>query len=176
MEIVVKMKAQVETTFWQNKKVFLTGHTGFKGSWLSLWLTSMGAKVTGYALRPTTTPSLYSILDIANIVYKDITGNICDFHSLQNAIKESNPDIVIHMAAQAFVGYSYANPIETYSTNVMGTVHLLEAARASESIKAIVVVTTDKCYENVEREWGGYEKVSPWEGMTLIVAVRGVQN
>lgn len=157
------MTAQVDPFFWKGKKVFLTGHTGFKGSWLSLWLVSMGAKVTGYALAPATTPNLYDVLAIDSLIEKSYIADIRDFANLQNAISEIKPDVVIHLAAQPLVRYSYSNPVETYATNVMGTVHLLESTRTIDSVRATVVVTTDKCYENKEWAWG-YRENEPLGG------------
>ncbi len=144
---------EVNPKFWVGKRVFLTGHTGFKGSWLSLWLQSLGAEVFGFALNPPTTPSLFVEADVAKGMRSTI-GDIRDYAAVISAIKNCNPDIIIHMAAQPLVRYSYKSPIETYSINVMGTVHLYEAARQVESVKAIVNVTTDKCYENKEWVWG----------------------
>lgn len=148
--------------FWQGKKVFLTGHTGFKGSWLSLWLQQMGAHVTGFALAPSTTPSLFEEANVAAGM-TSVIGDIRDFSAVQAALLQAKPEIVIHMAAQPLVRYSYANPIETYATNVMGTVHLLEAIRQTEGIKAVVNVTSDKCYENQEWPWG-YRENEPMGG------------
>ncbi|MBU3590683.1 CDP-glucose 4,6-dehydratase [Polynucleobacter sp. 78F-HAINBA] len=155
--------AQVDPVFWKDKKVFLTGHTGFKGSWLSLWLTSMGAKVTGYALAPNTTPNLFDVLAIGSLIEKSYISDIRDLATLQKAMFEAKPDVVIHMAAQPLVRYSYANPVETYATNVMGTVHVLESTRAIDTVRATVVVTTDKCYENKEWIWG-YRENEPMGG------------
>lgn len=140
-------------TFWQNKRIFLTGHTGFKGSWLSLWLQSMGAQVVGYALASSTNPSLFELTDVAKGM-TNIIGDIRDLAHLKTVFAEHQPEIVIHMAAQPLVRYSYVEPVETYSTNVMGVVNLLEAVRATPSVKAVVIVTTDKCYENLEWDWG----------------------
>ena len=139
--------------FWTDKRVFLTGHTGFKGGWLSLWLQSLGAKVTGYAFNPPTQPNLFEVASIEKDM-KSIIGDIRDLDHLKKAMKEANPDILIHMAAQPLVRYSYANPVETYATNVMGTVHVLEAARENKNIKAILNVTSDKCYDNREIDRG----------------------
>lgn len=155
--------AQVDPQFWKGKKVFLTGHTGFKGSWLSLWLTSMGAKVTGYALTPNTAPNLFDVLAIDSLIEKSHIADIRDLSSLQKAMSSANPDVVIHMAAQPLVRYSYANPVETYATNVMGTVHVLESARSINALRATVIVTTDKCYENKEWVWG-YRENEPMGG------------
>ncbi|MFI3219153.1 MAG: CDP-glucose 4,6-dehydratase [Methylococcales bacterium] len=140
--------------FWQNKRVFLTGHTGFKGSWLALWLQFMGAKVTGYALSPPTEPNLFTVANIEQGLINHIIGDIRNAEQLKAAMQAAQPDIVLHLAAQALVRYSYTQPIETYSVNVMGTVCLLEAIRATPSVKAVVNVTTDKCYENREWHWG----------------------
>jgi len=153
----------VDSFFWKDKKVFLTGHTGFKGAWLSLWLASMGAKVTGYALAPDTTPNLFSVLGIGFLIKKSHIADIRDLANLQKAMYEAKPDVVIHMAAQPLVRYSYANPVETYATNVMGTVHALESTRSIDSVRATVVVTTDKCYENKEWVWG-YRENEPMGG------------
>lgn len=167
----------VEPFFWKGKKVFLTGHTGFKGSWLSLWLASMGARVTGYALAPNTTPNLFEVLKINSLVDKSHIADIRDLAALQKAMSEAKPDAVIHMAAQPLVRYSYANPVETYATNVMGTVHVLESTRLIDAVRATVVVTTDKCYENKEWVWGyrenesmgGYDPYSNSKGCAELV-------
>lgn len=139
--------------FWQGKRVLITGHTGFKGSWLSLWLQSMEAQVVGYALAPPTTPSLFEVADVAQGM-TSIIGDIRDLAHLKTVFAKHQPEIVIHMAAQPLVRYSYIEPVETYSTNVMGTVNLFEAVRATPSVKAVINVTTDKCYENKEWAWG----------------------
>lgn len=153
----------VTPSFWKDKKVFLTGHTGFKGGWLSLWLSSMGAKVTGYALAPNAQPNLFEALSISTLIEQSYIGDIRDFEHLKKSMLLAEPDVLIHMAAQPLVRYSYDNPIETYATNVMGTVHVLEAARQVEALRATVVVTTDKCYENKEWEWG-YRENEPMGG------------
>ncbi len=140
--------------FWENKTVFLTGHTGFKGTWLSLWLTHKGAKVVGYALNPPTAPSLFELAQVKDIMHKSHIGDINDREKLEAAVLQSNPDIVIHMAAQPLVRTSYRDPVYTYQTNVMGTVYLMEAVRKCTSVKAVVNVTTDKCYDNKEWVWG----------------------
>ena len=161
----------MNSAFWQGKRVFLTGHTGFKGSWLSLWLQSLGAEVTGYALNPPTNPSMFEVAKVADGM-KSIMGDIRDLNALQKAMQDATPEIVIHMAAQPLVRYSYANPVETYATNVMGSVHLLEAVRNTESVKAVVNVTSDKCYENREWMWA-IARMSRWVDMihTAIVKV-----
>ncbi len=135
--------------FWKDKKVFITGHTGFKGSWLSIWLTESGANVTGYSLPPSTTPSMFKSLMLEEKV-NTIFGDIRDYENLKQQIILSEPDIVIHMAAQALVLESYENPMETYQINLMGTVNILNAIRNISSIKAFINVTSDKCYENKE--------------------------
>lgn len=143
----------INRKFWQGKKVFITGHTGFKGSWLSLWLYSLGAEVSGFALAPPTNPSLYNLGRINELV-KSTIGDIRDKEALEKALFTAKPEIIIHMAAQPLVRDSYINPVETYATNVMGTVNLLEAVRHCNSVRAVVNVTTDKCYENKEWVWG----------------------
>lgn len=143
----------VNNHFWKNKKVVITGHTGFKGSWLSLWLHSLGVNVYGYGLAPATSPALFNILELEKKIYSHI-GDIRDFEVLKQYINEIQPEIIIHMAAQPLVRYSYDFPIETYQTNVMGTVNLLESVRQCASVRAVVNVTTDKCYENKEWDWG----------------------
>jgi CDP-glucose 4,6-dehydratase len=140
----------------------LTGHTGFKGSWLSLWLESLGSEVTGFSLAPPTTPNLFEVANVARGMTSYIS-DIRDLSSLQNAMQEAKPEIVIHMAAQPLVRKSYSDPVETYATNVMGTVNLLESVRQTPSVKAVVVVTTDKCYENKEWPWG-YRETEPMGG------------
>ena len=159
----VSMRGQVNPQFWSGKRVFLTGHTGFKGGWLTLWLASMGAKVTGFSLAPNTNPNLYEVAKIASCCEKSILGDIRNLDSLATAMQLANPDVVIHMAAQPLVRYSYANPVETYATNLMGTVHVLEALRTCNSVKAALMVTTDKCYENKEWVWG-YRENEPMGG------------
>lgn len=148
--------------FWKYKKVFVTGHTGFKGSWLSLWLQSLGAEVTGYALEPPTKPSLFEVAHVAEGM-TTLIGDVCDFAQLAAVISRCAPEIVIHMAAQSLVRYSYAEPVETFSTNVMGTVNVLEAVRQSGSVRVVIVVTSDKCYENREWVWG-YREGEPVGG------------
>ena len=153
----------VNSDFWCGKRVFLTGHTGFKGSWLSLWLHSLGAEVYGLALAPPTKPNLFTVAQVADCMASHTVGDIRDLATAQKAIEAAQPDVVIHMAAQSLVRLSYAEPVETYAINVMGTVHVLESARRTPSVKAIVVVTTDKCYENKEWSWG-YRENEPIGG------------
>ncbi len=157
------MNLRIQSQFWRNKRVFLTGHTGFKGGWLTTWLSSMGAKVTGFSLAPKTNPNLFEVAHIASQCAQSQIGDIRNLNELQEAMFISNPDIVIHMAAQPLVRYSYENPVETYATNVMGTVNLLESIRSCSSVRAAVIVTTDKCYENREWVWG-YRENEPMGG------------
>lgn len=156
------MNAHVTPAFWHGKKVFLTGHTGFKGSWMSLWLQRMGAQVKGFALEPPTTPALFNQAKVAAGMESHI-GDIRDLATIAASMKAFNPDILIHMAAQPLVRLSYSEPVETYATNVMGTVHVLQAARKCSNLRAIVNVSTDKCYENREWEWG-YRENEPMGG------------
>ena len=156
------MEIMTNNDFWKEKKIFLTGHTGFKGSWLSLWLYSLGAKVTGYALEPPTRPSLFELCHNEEII-QSIIGDIRDKCTLREAMLKAQPDIVIHMAAQPLVRDSYKIPAETFEINVMGTVNLFEAVRHCKSVKAVVNVTTDKCYENKEWLWG-YRENEPMGG------------
>jgi len=139
--------------FWKNKKVFITGHTGFKGSWLCLWLDLLGANVTGYALKPPTHPSLFELCKIDQFV-RSIMADVRDLRKLKKAMIATRPDIVIHMAAQPLVRESYRNPVDTYDVNVMGTVNVLEAVRSCKSVKTVVNITTDKIYENKEKATG----------------------
>ncbi len=150
------------TSFWRGRRVFVTGHTGFKGSWLSLWLQKLGAEITGYALSPPTNPSLFEVARVEGGM-RSIIADVRDPEALAKAMREIRPEIVIHMAAQPLVRYSYKNPVETYATNVMGTVHLLEAVRQVDTVRAVVIVTSDKCYENKEWPWG-YRENEPMGG------------
>lgn len=150
-------------SFWREKKVFITGHTGFKGSWLCLWLHRMGARVYGYALAPPTQPSLFELARVEELLAGNAVADVRDYEKLARALSAAEPEIVIHMAAQPLVRDSYKIPVETYATNVMGTVHLLEAVRSCPTVKAVVNVTTDKCYENREWVWG-YRESEPMGG------------
>ena len=156
------MISSVDPKFWKGKRVFLTGHTGFKGSWLSLWLQSMGAVVKGYALAPPTEPALFDEARVAEGMESEF-GDVRDLTRLRSSVDAFRPEILIHMAAQPLVRLSYKDPVDTYSTNVMGTVNVLETARHSSTLKAIVNVTTDKCYENKEWVWG-YREDEPMGG------------
>jgi CDP-glucose 4,6-dehydratase len=148
--------------FWQGKRVFVTGHTGFKGSWLALFLRHFGAEVAGFALAPATSPNLWGLLDL-NSDIQATTDDIRNASALRTAVTHFQPEIVFHLAAQALVRASYVDPVETYSTNVMGTVNLLEAVRATPSVRAVVSVTSDKCYDNQEWVWG-YREADPIGG------------
>ncbi|WP_431469977.1 CDP-glucose 4,6-dehydratase [Sphingosinithalassobacter sp. LHW66-3] len=152
----------IDPAFWTGKRVFLTGHTGFKGSWLSLWLQDLGALVKGFALTPPTEPALFNVASVAEGMESEI-GDIRDLEPLARAMTDFAPDIVVHMAAQPLVRLSYEDPVGTYATNVMGTVHVLEAVRRTPSVRAILSVTTDKCYENREWPWG-YRETEPMGG------------
>lgn len=170
------MSVSVNPSFWKGKRVLVTGHTGFKGSWLSLWLQSMDAELCGFALDAPTDPNLFSEADVARGM-RSIVGDVRDFASVRAAVFDFRPEIVIHMAAQPLVRLSYTEPVETYATNVMGTVHVLEAARQVGSVRAVVNVTTDKCYENKEWVWGyredepmgGYDPYSNSKGCSELV-------
>jgi CDP-glucose 4,6-dehydratase len=148
--------------FWQGKKVFITGHTGFKGSWLCLWLHKLGAQVTGYSLKPPTEPSLFDLCRIDQVT-NTIIADVRDGETLRRQMVAAAPEVVIHMAAQPLVRDSYKIPVETYSINVMGTVNLFEAVRQCKSVQAVINVTTDKCYDNKERI-RGYEENDPLGG------------
>lgn len=166
----------VDVDFWKGKRVFLTGHTGFKGGWLSLWLQKMGAEVSGYALAPVSTPSMFHLARVGEGM-RSIIGDVADAGQLGEAMRSVAPEIVIHMAAQPLVRLSYASPVGTYATNVMGTVHLLEAARHIPGIRAVVNVTSDKCYENRDWIWpyrendpmGGHDPYSSSKGCSELV-------
>lgn len=163
--------------FWRGQRVFLTGHTGFKGGWLSLWLQALGAELTGYALAPGNSPNLFAHANVASGMHS-VVGDVRDLNALQQAMKRAQPDIVIHMAAQSLVRYSYHNPVETYATNVMGTVHVLESVRHTPSVRAVVNVTSDKCYDNQsldrgfreEDPMGGFDPYSNSKGCAELVS------
>jgi CDP-glucose 4,6-dehydratase len=152
----------MKSDFWKGRRVFLTGHTGFKGSWLALWLQALGADVTGYALAPDTDESLFKVASVGDGM-RSVIADLRDLSALVREVKAAAPEVVIHMAAQALVRESYLAPLDTYAVNVMGTAHVLEAVRATPDVKAVVCVTTDKCYENREWHWG-YREVDPLGG------------
>jgi CDP-glucose 4,6-dehydratase len=162
--------------FWKNRKVLLTGHTGFKGSWLSLWLQGLGADVSGYSIDVPTDPSLYDAAEVGDSM-TSVTGDVRDLESLNSFVHETGPEIVIHMAAQSLVRRSYTDPVGTYDTNIMGTVNLLEAVRNNGGVRAVIVVTSDKCYDNEEHEqgyregepMGGYDPYSSSKGCAELV-------
>ena len=152
----------LDNNFWKNKKVFLTGHTGFKGSWLSIWLKKLGASVAGFSLEPPSNPSLFIEANVSDGMLS-IIGDIRNLENITESMIDFSPDILIHMAAQPLVRLSYDNPIETFETNIMGTVNIFEAAKKCSDLKAIVNITTDKCYENKEWVWG-YRENDPMGG------------
>lgn len=161
----------MDTHFWRGRRVFLTGHTGFKGGWMSLWLQRLGAEVTGYALEAPTRPSLFEVASVADGM-RSVCGDIRDLPALQAAMLEARPEVVFHLAAQPLVRASYDDPIGTYATNVMGTLHVLQAARQIASLRAVVAVTTDKCYENREWVWG-YRESDPMGGFDPYSSSKG---
>ena len=168
--------ATIDRAFWRGRRVFLTGHTGFKGSWMSLWLQALGAELTGYALAPATDPSLFVLARVETGMHS-VTGDVRSLDSLKEALVAARPEVVIHMAAQPLVRESYRTPVETFATNVMGTVHLLEAVRHTPGVRSVVVVTTDKCYQNREWVWpyreddpmGGHDPYSASKGCAELV-------
>jgi CDP-glucose 4,6-dehydratase len=167
----------VPSTLWRNRRVFLTGHTGFKGGWMALWLSSLGANVRGFGLDPATTPNLFTAAGIGSIL-EDVRGDIRDAASLDKAMQEFAPEVVFHMAAQPLVRLSYLDPIGTFESNVIGTGRVLDAVRRTPSVRAVVSVTTDKCYENKEWIWpyretdplGGYDPYSASKACAEIVS------
>ncbi len=152
----------ISSAFWLGKRVFVTGHTGFKGSWLALMLSRLNARATGYALEPPTTPNLFTLAGVGEFI-DDMRGDVRDLDHLRDAMAAVSPEIVVHMAAQPLVRAAYADPVGTYATNVMGTVNVLEAARSVGSVRLALIVTTDKCYENRDWMWG-YRETDPLGG------------
>ena len=152
----------IDPVFWQGKRVFITGHTGFKGSWLSLWLQQLGAHVKGYSLPAPTNPSVFDLCDVQSGMESEI-NDIRNLEQIKKSMASFAPEILIHMAAQPLVRHSYVDPVETYQTNVLGTVNVLEAARAVDDLRVIISITTDKCYQNNEWEWG-YRENDPMGG------------
>jgi len=142
---------------YQGKTVLVTGHTGFKGSWLAIWLTELGANVVGYSLAPYSNRGNFEASSLGTKIYADIRGNICNYDELNNAVKKYKPEIIFHLAAQALVKESYKNPRLTYETNLMGSFNILEVVRHNDCVKTVVMITSDKCYENVEQIWGYQE-------------------
>lgn len=143
----------MKINFWKGKRVFVTGHTGFKGGWLSLWLSELGADVYGYALEPPTEPSFFSEVSLKSRMHTNILADIRKTSALEQAMNQAQPEVVFHLAAQSLLPYSYGEPQETYETNVMGTIAVLEAVRKTPTVRAVVNVTSDKCYQNREWEW-----------------------
>jgi len=162
----------IDPTFWKDRRVLITGHTGFKGAWLSLWLKKLGANLTGYALKPTTRPSIFEDIKVSSVFNKSVYGDIRDADLFTNTIQNASPEIVIHLAAQSLVRESYRDPVGTYTTNVMGTVNLFEAIRKSQSIKAVLNITTDKCYENQDLD-RGYRESDPMGGFDPYSSSKG---
>ncbi|MGA7521617.1 MAG: CDP-glucose 4,6-dehydratase [Acidobacteriaceae bacterium] len=164
-------------SLWPGRRVFLTGHTGFKGGWLALWLAKLGARIRGYALDPVTEPNLFTVAGVGKVL-EDVRGDLLDRARLEASLHAFAPEVVFHLAAQPLVRRSYANPLGTYATNVMGTAHVLEAVRKAPSVRAVVCVTTDKCYENREWVWpyretdalGGHDPYSSSKACAEIVS------
>ena len=161
----------MDADFWKNKKVLITGHTGFKGSWLSLWLQGKGTHVIGYALPPPTEPSFFETVEIASLI-TSIEGDIGDRDYLKAIFKKHQPEIVIHMAAQSLVRYSYQHPLETYETNVMGTLNVLDAVRQTQTVRTALIITSDKCYRKKDRA-GGYRESDAMGGNDPYASSKG---
>lgn len=162
----------ISRKYWQGKRVLITGHTGFKGSWLALWLQALGAQVHGYALEPPTNPSLFDIVQLNDGLTSHIVGDIRDRDALAAAMQASQPDVLFHMAAQSLVRLSYEEPVETLSTNVLGTAHVLQEARQVSSLRAVINVTSDKCYENTGTG-GAFQETDPMGGHDPYSASKG---
>ena len=163
--------------FWKSRRVLVTGHTGFKGGWLALWLADMGAEVHGYALTPPTNPNFFTVADLGPRLASSTLADVRDEAALARAVQSASPDVVFHLAAQPLVRYSYAAPVDTYAINVMGTVNLFEAVRRTSGVKAVVNITSDKCYENREWVWpyreneamGGFDPYSSSKGCAELI-------
>jgi CDP-glucose 4,6-dehydratase len=170
-------KLVIDSNFWKNRSVFITGHTGFKGGWLSFWLSEVGAKVHGFSLEPPTTPNFFTETNLEKRLSSSTIGDILNFNNLKCTLEQATPDVLFHLAAQPLVRESYSSPLATLETNVMGTATVLQAARSVSSIKAIVNITTDKCYENKEWHWpyrendhlGGYDPYSASKACAEII-------
>jgi CDP-glucose 4,6-dehydratase len=168
---------EVKPSFWKNRSVFLTGHTGFKGGWLALWLTEMGANVYGYSLKAPTKPSFFDVIDLKSKIKSSNIDNILNLLNLKKSIEEAKPSVIFHMAAQPLVRQSYYDPLETFNTNIIGSVNIFEAAKKIESVKAIINITSDKCYESQERDepyketdkLGGYDPYSSSKACSEII-------
>ncbi|MDO5385880.1 MAG: CDP-glucose 4,6-dehydratase [Pseudomonadota bacterium] len=157
---------------YNGKTVLVTGHTGFKGSWLSIWLTMLGAKVVGYSLEPYSERGNFEACHLHDRLYADIRGDVRDFEKLNETVKTHKPEIIFHLAAQALVRTAYQHPRETYETNIMGSINVLEAVRQNECVKTVVMITSDKCYENVEQIWG-YKETDRMGGYDPYSASKG---
>ena len=172
MDLIATPAGRVEPAFWDGRRVLVTGHTGFKGAWLSMWLQSLGAEVTGLSNGIPTDPALYELARVGEAMKRELKIDVRDFLSVAEGVATSRPEIVIHMAAQSLVRRSFVDPRETYETNVMGTVNLFEAARQTSGIRVVVNVTSDKCYENREWEWG-YREEEPMGGFDPYSSSKG---
>lgn len=167
----------LDRSYWKGRKVFLTGHTGFKGSWLAYWLTTMEAKVFGYSLAPATEPSIFNLLRLDKLLHSHTVGDICDLDSLAQAFEKCNPEVVMHLAAQPIVSKGYVAPIETFNTNIMGVAHLLECCRQLKASVPVLIISSDKCYLNVDNDHafqvndplGGFDPYSASKAGTEIV-------
>ena len=173
------MSINPDSGFWHGRSVFVTGHTGFKGGWVSIWLSMLGAKVYGYSLAPPSQPNFFEVTKLQNVIKQSLIGDVRDYDKLYHAMHSAKPSVIIHMAAQSLVRKSYENPLDTFSTNVMGTVNLMEAARRTDTVQAVLNITTDKCYENKEWTWsyrendqlGGHDPYSSSKACSELVTV-----
>jgi len=173
----VENLVEMTSSFWHGKSVFVTGHTGFKGGWLTLWLDQMGADVHGFSLNPPTDVALFDVADVASVLCGDVRADLADLDALNSALKAAEPEVIFHLAAQSLVRDSYVSPLTTFATNIMGTANLLEAARTVDSVRAVIVVTTDKVYQNTDQNvlfreqdpLGGHDPYSASKAATEIV-------